>query len=197
MELILLLISSGIPGFYTYYALSNKNSIYYDSDNKNIILSFFSIISVFISILILSLFSGENKVNELFASLTFTKIILSLVASIVVIILLTELIYPVLLNLYNVYLNFDRGKHNLSRSNTLPIHLKRYEDENYQIYVEIKDFNNFAIESGIIESYSKKSDRNLILKPVKDEYKIPIKSECRQEKFIDFENQIVIHYFFL
>lgn len=197
MELILLLISSGIPGFYTYYALSNKNSIYYDSDNKNIILSFFSIISVLISILILSLFSGENTVNELFASLTFTKIILSLVASIVIIIVLTELIYPVLLNLYNVYLNFDRDKHNLSRSNTLPIHLKRYEDENHQMYVEIKDFNNIAIESGIIESYSKKSDRNLILKPVEDEYKIPIKSECRQEKFIDFENQIVIYYFFI
>ena len=196
VELILLLISSGIPGFYTYYALSNKNSIYYDSDNKNIILSFFSIISILISILILSLFSGENNVNELFSSLTFTKIILSLVASIILIIILTEFVYPVLFNLYDAYLNFDRSKHNLTRANTLPIHLKRYENESYQIYIEIKDFNDTSIENGIIKFYSKKSDRNLVLEPIDDEYKIPIKSECRQEKFIDFENRIIIYYFF-
>ena len=85
MELLLLLITSGIPGFYTYYSLSNKNTIYYDSDNKNIILSFFSIISILIFILILSLFSNINNVNELFTHLTFTKLLLALAASVFIV----------------------------------------------------------------------------------------------------------------
>ncbi|PTG77159.1 hypothetical protein BU667_11660, partial [Staphylococcus chromogenes] len=60
MQTLLLLITTGIPGFYTYYSLSNKNLVFFNSDNKKVILIFFSIVSVFIFILILSLFSGIN-----------------------------------------------------------------------------------------------------------------------------------------
>ncbi|PTG69530.1 hypothetical protein BU676_07290, partial [Staphylococcus chromogenes] len=81
MQTLLLLITTGIPGFYTYYSLSNKNLVFFNSDNKKVILIFFSIVSVFIFILILSLFSGINNVNELFQNLTFTKILLSLIVS--------------------------------------------------------------------------------------------------------------------
>ena len=188
MELLLLLITSGIPGFYTYYSLSNKNTIYYDSDNKNIILSFFSIISILIFILILSLFTH----------LTFTKLLLALVASVFIIVILTEIIYPLLFDLYNSFLNLDRNRHNLSKASTMPIHLSRYEDENHQIFVEIKTFDGSNIDDGVIKSYSKKSNRNLILQPIDEQYKIPLKTEClKTEKFIDFENQIIIYYYFL
>lgn len=198
MELLLLLITSGIPGFYTYYSLSNKNTIYYNSDNKNIILSFFSIISILIFILILSLFSNINNVNELFTHLTFTKILLALTASVFIIVILTEIIYPLLFDLYNSFLNLDRNRHNLSKASTMPIHLSRYEDENHQIFVEIKTFDGSNIDDGVIKSYSRKSNRNLILQPIEEKYKIPLKTEClKTEKFIDFENQIIIYYYFL
>ncbi|EXM45106.1 hypothetical protein W371_02141, partial [Staphylococcus aureus DAR5801] len=29
MQILLLIITTGIPGFYTYYALSNKNLVYF------------------------------------------------------------------------------------------------------------------------------------------------------------------------
>lgn len=196
MEIILLLITSGIPGFYTYYSLSSKNIVYFDNDNKNIILSFFSAISVLIFLLVLSLFSGINNVNELLNNLSFTKIILALLASILLVVILTEIIYPLLLDIYNRFINTTRSRNGLSKTNTLPIHIKRYENEAEQIYVVIKNFDNTIIEDGIIKSYSKKDDRNLILQPLDEKYKIPVKSEGRLEKFIDFENQVILEYYF-
>lgn len=197
MELILLLITSGIPGFYTYYSLSSKNVIYFNSDNKNVILSFFSIISILIFLLILSLFSGINNVNELFNNLTFTKILLSLVVSIIVVIILTEIIYPLTLEIYNEYLNIGRSKKKLSSTNTLPMHIKRYENDNFMIYVIIKEMDNSIIDEGIIESFSKKSNRNIIInreyQKIKNEI---IETSEYSEVYIDFENRVKLDYYF-
>ncbi|NWK84556.1 hypothetical protein HYE69_07010 [Staphylococcus sp. GSSP0090] len=197
MEIILLLITSGIPGFYTYYSLSSKNIIYYNSDNKNVILSFFSIISILIFLLILSLFSGINNVNELLNNLSFTKISLSLFSSIILVILLTEIIYPLLLDIYNRFINTNRARKNLSLTNTLPIHIKRYENDKYMIYVIIKEMDNSIIDEGIIESFSKKSNRNIIISREYSELKDEIiKTSEFSEVYIDFENRVKLDYYF-
>ncbi|EJX17091.1 hypothetical protein SOJ_25400 [Staphylococcus sp. OJ82] len=197
MEIILLLITSGIPGFYTYYSLSSKNIIYYNSDNKNVILSFFSIISILIFLLILSLFSGINNVNELFNNLSFTKISLSLFSSIILVVLLTEIIYPLLLDIYNRFINTNRARKNLSLTNTLPIHIKRYENDKYMIYVIIKEMDNSIIDEGIIESFSKKSNRNIIISREYSELKDEIiKTSEYSEVYIDFENRVKLDYYF-
>lgn len=196
MELILLLITSGIPGFYTYYSLSNKNILYFESENKAIILSLFSALSILIFLAILSLFSYENNVNNLINNLTFTKIILSLIVSVIIAVVFTEIIFPICLEFYKDYNNKYRKNNNLSSNGTLPIHLKRYENEDEQIYVVIKNFDNTIIDDGIIKSYSKKDNRNLILQPLDEKYKNPVKSEGRLEKFIDFENQVILEYYF-
>lgn len=197
LEIILLLITSGIPGFYTYYSLSSKNIIYYNSDNKNVILSFFSIISILIFLLILSLFSGINNVNELFNNLSFTKISLSLFSSIILVVLLTEIIYPLLLDIYNRFINTNRARKNLSLTNTLPIHIKRYENDKYMIYVIIKEMDNSIIDEGIIESFSKKSNRNIIISREYSELKDEIiKTSEYSEVYIDFENRVKLDYYF-
>lgn len=197
LEIILLLITSGIPGFYTYYSLSSKNIIYYNSDNKNVILSFFSIISILIFLLILSLFSGINNVNELLNNLSFTKISLSLFSSIILVILLTEIIYPLLLDIYNRFINTNRARKNLSLTNTLPIHIKRYENDKYMIYVIIKEMDNSIIDEGIIESFSKKSNRNIIISREYSELKDEIiKTSEFSEVYIDFENRVKLDYYF-
>lgn len=195
MELLLLLITSGIPGFYTYYALSSKNVIYFNTDNKNIILGFFSIISILIFLLILSLFSGINNVKELFESLTFTKISLSLIATTIIVVLLTELVYPILLEIYNTLTNVSRTRKNLSSTDTLPIHIKRYENENYQIIVFIKDFENNLIDSGLLTSYSRKQNRNIIIQSL-DEKALNFMLDYVEDEdtYIDFENNVKLEY---
>lgn len=195
MEIILLLITSGIPGFYTYYSLSSKNIVYFDNDNKNIILSFFSAISVLIFLLVLSLFSGINNVNELLNNLSFTKIILALLASIVLVVILTEIIYPLLLDIYNRFINTTRNRNGLSKTNTLPIHIKRYENEKYQIVIFIKDFKNNLIDSGLLTSYSRKQNRNIIIQNL-DEQSMSFMLENVEynDTYIDFENNIKLEY---
>lgn len=198
MELLLLLITSGIPGFYTYYALSSKNVIYFNTDNKNIILSFFSIISIMIFLLILSLFSGINNVSDLFANLAFTKIILALIVSSLIVIILTEFVYTYLIELYNFYNNFNRSTKGLSKTENLPIHLSRYENTEYKIYVVIKSFDNDLIEQGFIDEYSRKNNKNLLLDPrLNDVYKDLIKLADKKEIFIDFENNVKLEYHFI
>ncbi|PTF97548.1 hypothetical protein, partial [Staphylococcus chromogenes] len=135
MQTLLLLITTGIPGFYTYYSLSNKNLVFFNSDNKKVILIFFSIVSVFIFILILSLFSGINNVNELFQNLTFTKILLSLIVSLLLTIALTEFVYPNVVKFYNILNNHNRENIGLNRTETLPIHLLKYEDSKYRMFI--------------------------------------------------------------
>ncbi|MFO8224045.1 hypothetical protein R6J34_12965, partial [Staphylococcus aureus] len=108
MQILLLIITTGIPGFYTYYALSNKNLVYFDSDNKKVILAFFSVVSVFIFLLTLSLFSGQNNVNQLFQKLTFTKTLSALIVSILIIIILTEIVYTKIIEIYNIFSNHNR-----------------------------------------------------------------------------------------
>lgn len=105
MQILLLIITTGIPGFYTYYALSNKNLVYFNSDNKKVILTFFSVVSVFIFLLTLSLFSGQNNVNQLFQKLTFTKTLSALIVSILIIIILTEFVYTKIIEIYNIFSN--------------------------------------------------------------------------------------------
>ena len=191
----MLLITSGIPGFYTYYALSSKNTIYFNTDNKNIILSFFSIISILIFLLILSLFSGINNVNDLFENLTFTKISLSLIVTSLIVVLLTELVYPLLLDLYNTSTNISRTRKNISSTDTLPIHIKRYENENYQIIVFIKDFENNLIDSGLLTSYSRKQNRNIIIQSLdKKTMNFMLDNVEDNDTYIDFENNVKLEY---
>lgn len=195
---MLLLITSGIPGFYTYYALSSKNIIYFNTDNKNIILGFFSIISILIFLLILSLFSGINNVNDLFENLIFTKIILALIVSIIIVVILSEAVYPTLLNFYNYFNNNERARTGLNNTEALPIHLSRYENSNYKIYVVIKSFSNDFIEKGFIDEYSRKDNQNLLLDPrFNNESESIIKIADKTEIYIDFENGIKLDYHFI
>ncbi|UXS37835.1 hypothetical protein MUA34_05415 [Staphylococcus delphini] len=198
MEIILLLITSGIPGFYTYYSLSSKNIVYFDNDNKNIILSFFSTISVLIFLLVLSLFSGINNVNELLNYLSFTKIILALLASIILVVILTEMIYPLLLDVYNRFINTTRNSNGLSKTNTLPMHIKRYEDEKYQIVIFIKDFENNLIDSGLLTSYSRKQNRNIIIQNLDEQsMRFMLENVENNDTYIDFENNIKLEYYYV
>lgn len=148
MQILLLIITTGIPGFYTYYALSNKNLVYFDSDNKKVILAFFSVVSVFIFLLTLSLFSGQNNVNQLFQELTFTKTLSSLIVSISIIIVLTELLYTKIIEVYNYFSNNNRKSSNLKITETLPVHLLKYEDNRYKMFITVKDFEGNVIEKG-------------------------------------------------
>ncbi|SCU51913.1 Uncharacterised protein [Mammaliicoccus lentus] len=198
LELFLLLITSGIPGFYTYYALSSKNIIYFNTDNKNVILSFFSIISILIFLLILSLFSGINSVNNLFENLTFTIISLSLIVSSVIVMLLTEIAYPLLLNFYNYFNNKDRAKSGLNNTESLPIHLSRYEDSNYKMFIIVKTFEGVFIEMGFLDDYSRKSNRNILLNTrFNDNYYSFIDLSNKKDCFIDFENNVKLEYYYI
>lgn len=198
MEIILLLITSGIPGFYTYYALSNKNVVYFNSDNKNIILSLFSIISIFIFLLILSLFSGVNNVNELFNQLTFIKILLSLIVSVLIIIVLTEFIYTSCIKAYNKLNNQSRENTGLNNTESLPIHLTKYENSNYKMFITVKDFSNNLIERGFLDNYSRKNNRNIILDTREnDNYENFLKLSTYQDSYIDFENGVKLEYLYI
>ncbi|HIA6803783.1 TPA: hypothetical protein ACWRO8_002897, partial [Staphylococcus aureus] len=154
MQILLLIITTGIPGFYTYYALSNKNLVYFNSDNKKVILAFFSVVSVFIFLLTLSLFSGQNNVNQLFQKLTFTKTLSALIVSILIIIILTEFVYTKIIEIYNIFSNHNRKSNNLKKVETLPVHLLKYEDNKYKMFITVKDFEGNIIEKGFLDNYS-------------------------------------------
>lgn len=197
LEIILLLITSGIPGFYTYYSLSNKNKIYLNTDNKNIILSFFSITSILIFLLILSLFSGINNVTNLVSNLLFTNIILSLIVSIVIVVILTELIYPKSLDIYNYLNNYDRAKSGLNKTGELPIHLSRYEDNQWKMFIIVKTFDNSIVEMGFLDNYSRKNNRNILL-DTRFNDKLPnlIEASSKKETYVDFDYNVKLEYYY-
>ncbi|MBV5138468.1 hypothetical protein [Staphylococcus chromogenes] len=198
MQTLLLLITTGIPGFYTYYSLSNKNLVFFNSDNKKVILIFFSIVSVFIFILILSLFSGINNVNELFQNLTFTKILLSLIVSLLLTIALTEFVYPNVVKFYNIFNNHNRENIGLNRTETLPIHLLKYEDSKYRMFITVKDFEDNIIERGFLDNYSRKSNRNILLDTrFNDNYENFKKLSEYKDSYLDFENQVKLEYLYI
>lgn len=198
MQILLLLITTGIPGFYTYYALSNKNLVYFNSDNKKIILAFFSIVSVFIFLLTLSLFSGQNNVNQLFQELTFTKTLSSLIVSISIIIVLTELLYTKIVEVYNYFSNNNRKSGDLKITETLPVHLLKYEDNRYKMFITVKDFEGNVIEKGFLDNYSRKHNRNILLDTrFNDNYEHFLKLSEYKDSYLDFENQIKLEYLYI
>lgn len=198
MQTLILLITMGIPGFYTYYSLSNKNIVYFNSDNKKVILSFFSIVSVFIFLLIISLFSGINNMNELFQNLTFTKILLSLIVSILLTIVLTEFVYTNIMRFYNLFNNHNRENIGLNRTETLPIHLLKYEDNRYRMFVTVKDIEGNIIEKGFLNNYSRKHNRNILLDTRhNDDYDHFKKVSQYEDSYIDFENQVKLEYLYI
>ncbi|MCO4339720.1 hypothetical protein MTQ92_11615 [Staphylococcus agnetis] len=198
MQILLLLITTGIPGFYTYFSLSNKNLVYFNSDNKRVILSFFSIVSIFLFLLILSLFSGINNVNELFQNLTFTKLLLSLIVSILLTIVLTEFVYTNAMKFYNLFNNHNRENIGLNRTETLPVHLLKYEDNRYKMFITVKDFNGNIIEKGFLDNYSRKHNRNILLDTrFNDNYENFKKLSEYKDSYLDFENQVKLEYLYI
>ncbi|HCD3411564.1 TPA: hypothetical protein U5W49_000399 [Staphylococcus aureus] len=198
MQILLLIITTGIPGFYTYYALSNKNLVYFDSDNKKVILAFFSVVSVFIFLLTLSLFSGQNNVNQLFQELTFTKTLSSLIVSISIIIVLTELLYTKIIEVYNYFSNNNRKSSNLKITETLPVHLLKYEDNRYKMFITVKDFEGNVIEKGFLDNYSRKHNRNILLDTrFNDDYEHFLKLSEYKDSYLDFENQVKLEYLYI
>ncbi|UVI87120.1 hypothetical protein NW983_11605 [Staphylococcus aureus] len=198
MQILLLIITTGIPGFYTYYALSNKNLVYFDSDNKKVILAFFSVVSVFIFLLTLSLFSGQNNVNQLFQKLTFTKTLSALIVSILIIIILTEFAYTKIIEIYNTFSNHNRKSNNFKKVETLPVHLLKYEDNKYKMFITVKDFEGNIIEKGFLDNYSRKHNRNILLDTrFNANYEDFKKLSEYKDSYLDFENQVKLEYLYI
>ncbi|HGO3895732.1 TPA: hypothetical protein ACK08K_002237 [Staphylococcus aureus] len=198
MQILLLIITTGIPGFYTYYALSNKNLVYFDSDTKKVILAFFSVVSVFIFLLTLSLFSGQNNVNQLFQKLTFTKTLSALIVSILIIIILTEFVYTKIIEIYNTFSNHNRKSNNLKKVETLPVHLLKYEDNKYKMFITVKDFEGNIIEKGFLDNYSRKHNRNILLDTrFNANYEDFKKLSEYKDSYLDFENQVKLEYLYI
>ncbi|HDT6324775.1 TPA: hypothetical protein QFY82_001018 [Staphylococcus aureus] len=198
MQILLLIITTGIPGFYTYYALSNKNLVYFDSDNKKVILAFFSVVSVFIFLLTLSLFSGQNNVNQLFQKLTFTKTLSALIVSILIIIMLTEFAYTKIIEIYNTFSNHNRKSNNFKKVETLPVHLLKYEDNKYKMFITVKDFEGNIIEKGFLDNYSRKHNRNILLDTrFNANYEDFKKLSEYKDSYLDFENQVKLEYLYI
>ncbi|HDA1660292.1 TPA: hypothetical protein O4344_001367 [Staphylococcus aureus] len=198
MQILLLIITTGIPGFYTYYALSNKNLVYFNSDNKKVILAFFSVVSVFIFLLTLSLFSGQNNVNQLFQKLTFTKTLSALIVSILIIIILTEFAYTKIIEIYNTFSNHNRKSNNLKKVETLPVHLLKYEDNKYKMFITVKDFEGNIIEKGFLDNYSRKHNRNILLDTrFNANYEDFKKLSEYKDSYLDFENQVKLEYLYI
>ncbi|HDT6323548.1 TPA: hypothetical protein QFY22_002512 [Staphylococcus aureus] len=198
MQILLLIITTGIPGFYTYYALSNKNLVYFNSDNKKVILAFFSVVSVFIFLLTLSLFSGQNNVNQLFQKLTFTKTLSALIVSILIIIILTEFAYTKIIEIYNTFSNHNRKSNNFKKVETLPVHLLKYEDNKYKMFITVKDFEGNIIEKGFLDNYSRKHNRNILLDTrFNANYEDFKKLSEYKDSYLDFENQVKLEYLYI
>ncbi|HCW9741549.1 TPA: hypothetical protein PCV99_000177 [Staphylococcus aureus] len=198
MQILLLIITTGIPGFYTYYALSNKNLVYFNSDNKKVILAFFSVVSVFIFLLTLSLFSGQNNVNQLFQKLTFTKTLSALIVSILIIIILTEFVYTKIIEIYNIFSNHNRKSNNLKKVETLPVHLLKYEDNKYKMFITVKDFEGNIIEKGFLDNYSRKYNRNILLDTRFNANYEAFKTLSEyNDSYLDFENKVKLEYLYI
>lgn len=193
-----MIITTGIPGFYTYYALSNKNLVYFNSDNKKVILAFFSVVSVFIFLLTLSLFSGQNNVNQLFQKLTFTKTLSALIVSILIIIILTEFVYTKIIEIYNIFSNHNRKSNNLKKVETLPVHLLKYEDNKYKMFITVKDFEGNIIEKGFLDNYSRKYNRNILLDTRFNANYEAFKTLSEyNDSYLDFENKVKLEYLYI
>ncbi|HDH1167287.1 TPA: hypothetical protein PIL76_001962 [Staphylococcus aureus] len=198
MQILLLIITTGIPGFYTYYALSNKNLVYFNSDNKKVILAFFSVVSVFIFLLTLSLFSGQNNVNQLFQKLTFTKTLSALIVSILIIIILTEFVYTKIIEIYNIFSNHNRKSNNLKKVETLPVHLLKYEDNKYKMFITVKDFEGNIIEKGFLDNHSRKHNRNILLDTRFNANYEAFKTLSEyNDSYLDFENKVKLEYLYI
>ncbi|HCX0699503.1 TPA: hypothetical protein OYZ38_000972 [Staphylococcus aureus] len=198
MQILLLIITTGIPGFYTYYALSNKNLVYFNSDNKKVVLAFFSVVSVFIFLLTLSLFSGQNNVNQLFQKLTFTKTLSALIVSILIIIILTEFVYTKIIEIYNIFSNHNRKSNNLKKVETLPVHLLKYEDNKYKMFITVKDFEGNIIEKGFLDNYSRKHNRNILLDTRFNANYEAFKTLSEyNDSYLDFENKVKLEYLYI
>ncbi|HHW5085950.1 TPA: hypothetical protein ACU2IW_002723 [Staphylococcus aureus] len=172
--------------------------MYFDSDNKKVILAFFSVVSVFIFLLALSLFSGQNNVNQLFQKLTFTKTLSALIVSILIIIILTEFAYTKIIEIYNTFSNHNRKSNNLKKVETLPVHLLKYEDNKYKMFITVKDFEGNIIEKGFLDNYSRKHNRNILLDTrFNANYEDFKKMSEYNDSYLDFENHVKLEYLYI
>ncbi|UXS76323.1 hypothetical protein [Staphylococcus chromogenes] len=136
--------------------------------------------------------------NELFQNLTFTKILLSLIVSLLLTIALTEFVYPNVVKFYNIFNNYNRENIGLNRTETLPIHLLKYEDSKYRMFITVKDFEDNIIERGFLDNYSRKSNRNILLDTrFNDNYENFQKLSEYKDSYLDFENQVKLEYLYI
>ncbi|HHW5372723.1 TPA: hypothetical protein ACU2FN_002374 [Staphylococcus aureus] len=122
----------------------------------------------------------------------------ALIVSILIIIILTEFAYTKIIEIYNTFSNHNRKSNNLKKVETLPVHLLKYEDNKYKMFITVKDFEGNIIEKGFLDNYSRIHNRNILLDTrFNANYEDFKKLSEYNDSYLDFENQVKLEYLYI
>ncbi|MFB2160712.1 hypothetical protein ACEY6A_04575 [Staphylococcus aureus] len=100
--------------------------------------------------------------------------------------------------MYNYFSNNNRKSSNLKITETLPVHLLKYEDNRYKMFITVKDFEGNVIEKGFLDNYSRKHNRNILLDTrFNDDYEHFLKLSEYKDSYLGFENQVKLEYLYI
>ncbi|MEY8560150.1 hypothetical protein AALF85_05575 [Jeotgalicoccus halotolerans] len=165
MSLIVFLLSSGLPGLYSYIHLSSLSVIgEEDSLMKKLYLTTFSFVSVLFFTLIYALLSWSFEVNTLFDSINLWRVLASLVITLIIVYVFNTYIYRKIINVFRKNINKIRNEKGFTKSIQMSPINKILDDENNIIYIErIDNETNEVYSSGTLKYYSIDNNQNLII----------------------------------
>lgn len=154
MNLLLVVVATGIPGFLSYAYLSQLGIIIFsknEKDDKVIVLSIFSFLNIGLSFCVFYwLTSIEPSKN-----MPFSAVIKLFIVTLIISAILTLTLYPYVLKKMKKTIETYQGKNNINIKSNQTVIEKIIDSTEYKFKaVYIFDFDNNFIESGYLKRYS-------------------------------------------
>lgn len=166
MSIIAFILTSGLLGLYTYISLSRLSILGNETEEvKKLYLSTFGLITMFLFILVFSMFNEEVNLTNLIKDINILLLLLSLLYTFVITWLLNKYIYPCLIKKFRENTNEQRIKHGKSKIVDATL-IDSILDDNTSInYIELykSDDLKTVIHKGLLTNYEIDNNNNLNL----------------------------------
>lgn len=198
MEFIILLLTSGIPGLYTYISLDRRSILgNVTEDIRKVYLSAFSLISALIFFIVFTVVKGEDNLSDLLNNITVTQLVISFMISLGIIIIFNLFLFPKTIKLYRTLSNDIRNSE--GKNSLIDQHLSGFvfDDNKFLTYIEIYNSDKLKISSGevIYSEIDKEGSLQFLLKPASLKVKEPyIKNHLIDRKYNYYstkDNQLI------
>ncbi|WP_165007447.1 MULTISPECIES: hypothetical protein [unclassified Enterococcus] len=157
MEKILSIIGTGIPGFLSYWYLSKQGLLDFNKDRKDekiIVLSAFSALNIFFTLIASILLYKYFNINLKFENMNISQILIVFILGVLISILFTTTLYPFVIDKAIQKIDNkinEKGKPNLINRHILKELLYNNSNKYPAIYLFERNEEKTFIESGFLE----------------------------------------------